>query len=69
MKTSALGFCLTLSLSTLFMGCDTADSLNKPSDKTRTMIIGGMPAHDHDYKVMQTESAWNEANAQEALAK
>ena len=69
MKTSAFGLCLTLIVSMLLTGCDTTDSLNKPSEKTRTMIIGGMPVHDHDYKVMQTESAWNEASAQDPLSK
>lgn len=30
-------------------GCDAKDSLNKPKTELRTMIIGGMPVHDHDY--------------------
>lgn len=29
-------------------GCD--DPLNKPKTDTRSMIIGGVPVHDHDYK-------------------
>lgn len=32
-------------------GCDAKDSLNKPKTEQRTMIIGGMPVHDHDYKL------------------
>ncbi|ATO19720.1 hypothetical protein BS636_08655 [Acinetobacter sp. LoGeW2-3] len=29
-------------------GCDN-DKMNKPKTEVRTMIIGGMPVHDHDY--------------------
>lgn len=32
-------------------GCDAKDSLNKPKTEARTMIIGGMPVHDHDYRL------------------
>lgn len=69
MKTYALGLCLTLGMSNLLMGCDTSESLDQSRVKTRTMIIGGMPVHDHDYKVLQTETAWNEANPQDLLHK
>lgn len=31
-------------------GCD--DAMNKPKTETRTMIIGGVPVHDHDYQLM-----------------
>lgn len=33
-------------------GCD--DPLNKPKTDTRSMIIGGMPVHDHDYKMLDS---------------
>ena len=37
---------MSLSLTGL-AACDTTDQTNKP----RTMIIGGVPVHDHDYKL------------------
>ncbi|EXA68239.1 MULTISPECIES: NF038215 family lipoprotein [Acinetobacter] len=33
-------------------GCD--DPLNKPKTDTRSMIIGGVPVHDHDYKMLDS---------------
>lgn len=33
-------------------GCD--DHLNKPKTDTRSMIIGGVPVHDHDYKMLDS---------------
>lgn len=33
---------------TWLAACDTTDHMNKP----RTMIIGGVPVHDHDYKLL-----------------
>lgn len=65
MKKYAYRLCLVFGVSLLIMGCDTAETLNQPRAETRTMIIGGMPVHDHDYKVLQTESAWNEPSAQQ----
>ncbi|WP_442855636.1 NF038215 family lipoprotein [Acinetobacter sp. NCu2D-2] len=32
--------------------CDQKDSLNQPKTQTRTMIIGGVPVHDHDYQLL-----------------
>ncbi|MFV5491849.1 NF038215 family lipoprotein [Acinetobacter sp. ASP199] len=40
---------LVLLLSSL-AGCDN-DKMNKPKTEVRTMIIGGMPVHDHDYRL------------------
>ena len=31
------------------MGCD-SDQVKQADIKTRTMIIGGVPVHEHDYK-------------------
>jgi len=33
-------------------GCD--DPLNKPKTDTRSMIIGGVPVHAHDYKMIDS---------------
>ena len=33
-------------------GCD--DPLNKPKTDTRSMIIGGVPVHDYDYKMLDS---------------
>lgn len=37
----------------ILSACDTQEHLNKP----RTMIIGGVPVYDHDYKLPQATSA------------
>lgn len=34
-------------------GCD--DTMNKPKTETRTMIIGGVPVHDQDYQLLDTQ--------------
>ena len=39
--------CLVFALA----GCDVKDDLNKPKTQVRTMIIGGMPASEQDYKI------------------
>jgi hypothetical protein len=39
--------------------CDTTDELHRPEEQ-RTMIIGGVPAHDQDYKLTRHELALNE---------
>lgn len=41
----SLSICLLLVLT----ACDTKREFNKPKTEVRTMIIGGMPIHDHDY--------------------
>lgn len=43
---AAIMACLLLSAA----GCDAKEDLNKPKTKLRTMIIGGVPAFDHDYQ-------------------
>ncbi|MEQ1367515.1 NF038215 family lipoprotein [Acinetobacter schindleri] len=44
---------LALLLSSL-TGCDN-DKMNKPKTEVRTMIIGGMPVHDHDYHLSKPQ--------------
>ena len=44
---------LALVLSSL-AGCD-HDKMNKPKTEFRTMIIGGMPVHDHDYQLSKPQ--------------
>ena len=39
-----------MSLLLLLTACDIKNDYNKPKTEVRTMIIGGMPVHDHDYK-------------------
>lgn len=36
----------------LLTACDAKDDLNKPQTMVRTMVIGGIPVADHDYKSM-----------------
>ena len=40
-----LAFCLC----SMLLGCD-SEQINRPKAETRTMIIGGVPVHEHDYK-------------------
>ena len=43
------------------VGCDTTDELHRPKTEQRTMIIGGVPANDLDYKMPHEDVALNEA--------
>jgi hypothetical protein len=45
------------------VGCDTTDELHRPQNEHRTMIIGGVPVNDHDYKLPREDVALNEAAA------
>lgn len=45
------------------VGCDTTDELHRPKTEQRTMIIGGVPANDLDYKIPHEDVALNEAAA------
>lgn len=45
----SLSVCLLL----LLTACDAKDDYNKPKTEVRTMIIGGMPVHDSDYRLSQ----------------
>lgn len=39
----------------LLHGCDVKDPSNQPKTTTRSMIIGGVPVHDTDYKLAHTD--------------
>ena len=45
------------------VGCDTTDELHRPQNEHRTMIIGGVPVKDLDYKLPREDVALNEAAA------
>ena len=37
----------------LLTACDAKDDYNKPKTEVRTMIIGGVPVHQQDYRLSQ----------------
>ena len=47
-----VSFILMCLVAGLLSGCDAKDDLNKPQTMVRTMVIGGVPVADHDYKSM-----------------
>jgi major membrane immunogen (membrane-anchored lipoprotein) len=51
MKKLSVGLSICLLL--LLTACDAKDDYNKPKTEVRTMIIGGMPVHDSDYRLSQ----------------
>ena len=51
MKKLSMGLSVCLLL--LLTACDAKDDYNKPKTEVRTMIIGGMPVHDSDYRLSQ----------------
>lgn len=51
MKKLSMGLSVYLLL--LLTACDAKDDYNKPKTEVRTMIIGGMPVHDSDYRLSQ----------------
>ena len=55
---AAIMTCLLLSMA----GCDAKDDLNKPRTEVRTMIIGGVPASDHDYQLSAREQSAKQAD-------
>mgnify|MGYP003483377374 FL=1 len=38
------------------VACDTQQTTQQHKTESRTMIIGGVPAHDKDYKVDKSEN-------------
>lgn len=42
---------MSLCIVPLLQACDVKDPSNKPKTQVRSMIIGGMPTNDHDYKL------------------
>lgn len=45
--------------------CDAKEDLSKPQTEARTMIIGGIPVNERDYRRPKDELAFNEAIAQD----
>ena len=41
-------------------GCDGREEMQPPRTEVRTMIIGGMPVSEQDYKLPREEAAFNE---------
>lgn len=48
-----LSIVLSICLLALVTACDAKNDYNKPKTEVRTMIIGGMPIHDQDYRLSQ----------------
>ena len=48
-----LSIALSICLLALVAACDAKNDYNKPKTEVRTMIIGGMPIHDQDYRLTQ----------------
>ncbi|WP_180081268.1 NF038215 family lipoprotein [Acinetobacter sp. YH12201] len=49
MKTLSVGLSVCVLL--LLTACDEKDDYNKPKTEVRSMIIGGVPVHDQDYRL------------------
>ncbi len=49
MKTLSVGLFVCVLL--LLTACDAKDDYNKPKTEVRSMIIGGVPVHDQDYRL------------------
>lgn len=47
-------------LLTQLTACDAKKELNQPRTEARTMIIGGVPVHDRDYKLPSKEMAFDQ---------
>lgn len=45
--------------------CDAKEDLSKPQTEARTMIIGGVPVNERDYRHPKDDLAFNEAIAQD----
>lgn len=45
--------------------CESKEDLSKPQIEARTMIIGGVPVNERDYRSPKDELALNEASAQD----
>lgn len=42
---------MLVSLITVLTACDMTDPIDQPEEEFRTMIIGGVPVHERDYKI------------------
>ena len=47
---------------------DAKKDLNQPRTEARTMIIGGVPVHDRDYKLPSQEMAFDQKTSRQADA-
>lgn len=45
--------------------CESKEDLSKPQTEARTMIIGGVPVNERDYRSPKDELALNEASTQD----
>lgn len=50
------------------LACDAKKDLNQPETEARTMIIGGVPVHDRDYKLPPQEIALNQKTPEQMQA-
>lgn len=55
-------------LLTQLTACDAKKDLNQPRTEARTMIIGGVPVYDRDYKLPSQEMAFNQKTPPQADA-
>lgn len=51
-------------ISLILMGCDAIQSSNESQREARTMIIGGVPVHDKDYKRPDNHQSLSKSNNQ-----
>ncbi|TCB49658.1 hypothetical protein E0H80_11235 [Acinetobacter sp. ANC 4779] len=63
MKNLSIGISVCLLL--LLAACEAKDEYNKPKTQVRTMIIGGMPVYDQDYRLSQLNARENKPVAQQ----
>lgn len=56
---------ITLCCVPLLYACEKKDALNKPNTEARTMIIGGVPVHEKDYKLAGNHLSLNNQSLNE----
>lgn len=59
-----ISFMLICIMAGLLTACDAKDDLNKPKTMVRTMVIGGMPVADHDYKLIARDQVSHDDHSQ-----
>ncbi|OTG74048.1 hypothetical protein B9T26_07890 [Acinetobacter sp. ANC 4169] len=63
MKTLSVGLSLCMLL--LMTACDAKNDYNKPKTEVRSMIIGGVPVYEQDYRLSQLNAREIQPVAQE----
>ncbi|MCG2606990.1 MULTISPECIES: NF038215 family lipoprotein [unclassified Acinetobacter] len=63
MKTLSVGLSLCMLL--LMTACDAKNDYNKPKTEVRSMIIGGVPVYEQDYRLSQLSAREIQPVAQE----